>query len=40
MLLAELECTVKISEVNMYSVNTTAREKGGVDAATLATNWD
>jgi hypothetical protein len=38
-LLPELERNVKISEVNMSSAIATTREKGGVDAATLAKNW-
>jgi hypothetical protein len=38
-LLLELKRNVKISEVKMSSINATTREKGGVDAATLANNW-
>jgi hypothetical protein len=37
--IAELECNVKIPEVNMSSGNATTRERGGVGAATLAKNW-
>jgi hypothetical protein len=38
-LLAELHFHPTTTDLNLSSVNSTMREKGGVDAATLAKNW-
>jgi hypothetical protein len=38
-LLAELDCLTSTTDLNVSLVNSEMREKGGVDAATLAKNW-
>jgi hypothetical protein len=38
-LLAELNGNANISDLNVYYVNATMRDNGGVDPATLTTNW-
>jgi hypothetical protein len=38
-LLAELNHNANIPDLNVSSVNATMRDRGGVDAATLANNW-